>query len=707
MNVWMLKIASGSILAGVLAIAGTVGVPAAHETGPAQVGLVGQAQAGSDEVPPKPDAPILLYFPIVHLQAPIKPRVAWHLGGVSTAVAVQDHYAYLGQGAMLVVLDVADAARPHPVASVDLDGEVHQVLVADDHAYVMTDRVHVIDVADPNHPREVAGFGRYGYLAVANKLLYVAEGGYAAYGDNPPSLVIVDVAHPTQPREVARLPHPYTCSMSSMYIYDLVVNDGVAYMLSSNGIYRVDVRNATDPQPIVCDFDHRGRFAPAGRPGFGLVYQARTLTIVDTHQRDALTDVAEVEVCAGQADRIAMAVGASHYAYAVCEAPTETTVHVYDLAQPAQPRKVGALVLPLGGERTLSYLDMAVQGKRLYLTNAGTNLAILDISRASAPRLVGAYDNMKSVRAVAASAGLAYVLDDDTFPGHLHVLRVSRAQAPEELGTVRLPGEGFALASAGNRVYVIGARMAHADWWTNAGGFLSVVDVSQPDHPTEIGRRDFPDLPADIALLGDFAYMVSGWRGGSQTIGSSVLRVVDLSDPARPVTVFEDNRRSHLQSVATAGKHVFLANPGNESDSGLLVLDVSTPNQPRDVGHLSIPDVYQMDVYEHWLYVLGVSGTFSVVDIRDPAHPVALSRLNLPYVRSDYNPAVAAWDDHVFLHWGRLRVFDVSQPSRPMAIDALGESVAGSALAVDADLLYVAEDLRGLTMVDWRGDASR
>lgn len=701
------RIARGSLLATTLVIAGAVDVPAARETGPVHDGRsTGPAVAASVGVPPVDDQPAALYFPILYSQLSVKPRVVAHLGGLSTAVAVRDRFAFLGQGAQLVVLDVAEPARPTPVASLHLGSEVHQVLVAADRAYVMTDQVHVVDIAVPTQPREVTRFGRYGYLAVDNGQLYVAEAGYAAYGQDAPALIAYDLADPNGPREVSRLPHPITCSMAGFYVYDLAISDHIAYMLSSNGIYRVDVRNAAAPQPIVCDFDHRGRFAPAGRSGYGFVFEGRRLTVVDVRERETVKDLAEVEVCPGEADRIAVAVGSSHYAYAVCEATTATTVHVYDVEQPAKPREVGALALPLAGERTLSYLDLVVRAGRVYLANAGTNLAILDFSRPAAPRLLGTYDTVKRVPAVAAAGGVLYVLDGDAFPGHLRVLRADPGQSPVEIGQVPLPGVGVALASAGDRVVIVGVQMPHAGWWAQAKGFVSVIDVSRPQQPTEIGRLDVPEGPADVDVLGNVAFVVSGWSSGYAFDGGSRLRVIDLTDPTHPRSVFTERRGQDLRDVVAAGTHLFVADRSSSPEPALFVLDVSIPSQTREVARLALPDAGRLALQGQWLALIGDYGTFHVVDVRDPTRPRVLSQMRLSYLQTDYNPAVTTWGDQLFLDWGRLRVFDMSQPARPAQVGDLGTAAAGVALAADADRLYVAEDLRGLTLVDWRGDRS-
>jgi len=82
--------------------------------------------------------------------------IVGQIGGGARAVAVQGRYAYLGVGPRLVVVDVADPARPVPLGQTDvLPGVVSGVAVAGGYAYVAAGEggLVVVDVTDPAHPR--------------------------------------------------------------------------------------------------------------------------------------------------------------------------------------------------------------------------------------------------------------------------------------------------------------------------------------------------------------------------------------------------------------------------------------------------------------------------------------------------------------------------------------------------------------------------
>ena len=59
------------------------------------------------------------------------------IGGATSAVAVEGRYAYVGVGPRLVILDMADPARPTAVGqSAVLPGVIRGVAVAGSYAYV-------------------------------------------------------------------------------------------------------------------------------------------------------------------------------------------------------------------------------------------------------------------------------------------------------------------------------------------------------------------------------------------------------------------------------------------------------------------------------------------------------------------------------------------------------------------------------------------
>jgi len=671
--------AAGVVAAAVL---GSFG-PATAEAGPA----------------PDPSARHRAYLPVVFAQSTLAPRLVGWFGGASTTVAVPGRYAYVREGVRLVVLDLADRRAPVAVAGVAFSTDVAHIVLEGDRAYVVADGVHILDVRDPLVPRRIGHFGRSGFIVVDDGLAYVGEHGAALSGTGAPGLAVYDVADAAAVRELGRLAHPVACSMAGFFIRQLVVDDGVATMPSTNGLYRVDVHDPTRPWHIICDFDHYGRFLLTGRKGVGVVYGNRSLTVVDTRDAGEFRDRATFEVCTGESQTITIARATQRYVYAVCEHNGASTLHVVDIGEASAPRRKGSVALPLVGPRMVYGEDMVVAGQTLYLANAGESLVVVDVEKSATPRIEGVYASVQSVQRVVADGDLLYALDRDAFPGRLRVMRVETA-GPRVVGSATLPGTGSVVVVDGGVAYVAGSYEVYGSG-AGAPGYLSLFDVARPELPVEIAHVDLPAAPIDLALSDGVVYLVAG---------RDRLVVIDVRDLAYPRVVFDEPRGIDLGGVRVAGGHLFLADRGSgwnrdTEGSGLRVLDATTPAL-AEIGLLRLPDVAALEVEGERVILRGRSGGLAVVDVRDPARPALVSQDRQTVYGYADPPVFAVSGDYVFLAGdGPLRIVDVSRPGIQTEMARLDARVLAGDLAVVGDRLYAAAGTSGLAMVDWRGGA--
>ena len=87
-----------------------------------------------------------------------------------------------------------------------------------------------------------------------------------------------------------------------------------------------------------------------------------------------------------------------------------------------------------------------------------------------------------------------------------------------EVGFVDTPGNAVGVALWGGYAYV-------------AGGGFSVIDVSTPSAPVQVGFLDgFGGW--DVVVLGDYQFVT--WHGQEH---SSLLTVIDIQTPSAPVEV--------------------------------------------------------------------------------------------------------------------------------------------------------------------------
>jgi hypothetical protein len=180
------------------------------------------------------------------------------------AVAVEGRYAYVGVGPRLVVVDVADPARPvevgrtapfpAPVVAVTARGaRVYVGLAPRIDAVVPSGRgIRIVDASEPARPREVGVFDalRSGAaFAVDDRYLYVADG--------ERGLRVIDAADPARPVDIGRygeLPpqRPGERMPNPRYMADVAAGNGRAYVetTTAGGVGAVQVLDVADPSRI-------------------------------------------------------------------------------------------------------------------------------------------------------------------------------------------------------------------------------------------------------------------------------------------------------------------------------------------------------------------------------------------------------------------------------------------------------------------------
>jgi hypothetical protein len=103
---------------------------------------------------------------------------------------------------------------------------------------------------------------------------------------------------------------------------------------------------------------------------------------------------------------------------------------------------------------------------------------------------------------------------------------------------------------------------------------MRIIDVSDPARPREIGFFEGPGNVTSIAVVDQTAYLAD-YSGG--------LYIVDVSNPRKPRQIGRYGDFI-VGDVAIAGRYALLA------AGGLFVIDVSRPDRPKEVGGSSRSD---------------------------------------------------------------------------------------------------------------------
>ena len=562
----------------------------------------------------------------------------------------------VGSETGVTVVDVADASAPRRAGAVDLssrlgyDGVTRCVRFAGGHAYVVvpprleTDAwmLHVIDMSDPAAPRQV---GTFRATPVADpdpwvhpwKLsLHVADG--VAYVADGARLVIVDVRDSTEPRQIGAVAGafsevyavgslayvverselevldvrdpaaPHVLGRSAALpsgVEDVVVAGGHAYLACrAAGLQVVDVRDPSAPTLV-------GAFDPPRGMANGVDVVGEVAFVAD----DTALRIVDVSTPSAPRELGALPVGALNVVSdgATAFVGSGNTLRAVDVRDPAAPREVDAFPVPgenslvegvgLGeGVATIATSMMGLWVVR-YPTVAGPGATPTPAPAGHLAR-VGRLAGDVPASAVNVADDTAYVVEADLVRGAVAIVDVRDPGAPAVVGRLDPPGRATKAFASGGIAYVAG------------GPSVPVFDVSAPEAPIQVGEIDHQ--ASDIVVADRYAYCVGAgdWRD---------LRIYDVSDPRRPQPTGRGPDRMPCDTISVSGRYVYCA-----MDTDIVLLDVADPESPQVAGRWWVQPFGAKDVDVAAGYAFYVTwGTLVVVDVRDPALPVEVGRIDL------------------------------------------------------------------------------
>lgn len=261
---------------------------------------------------------------------------------------------------------------------------------------------------------------------------------------------------------------------------------------------------------------------------------------------------------------------------------------------------------PLGSVEGNTAFDLAATGNLVYVAAGLRGLLVVDASVPSEPAVVGSYDPPDSgyAKGVAVEGTVVYLAAG--FAG-LRIVDASDPSVPVELGSVSVDYCSDVAVRDG---------MAYL---ANASDGLLVVDVSDPREPETVGAYLY-NYAGRVSLGSHYAFVA----GGAGTCGS---RLLDVSDPARPVAV-DTPALPEFNEVAVVGRHAYLAKgchygEPKQTAGGFSVVDLEASGGPALVGSLELPGyATAVAVGGDLAFVAGVDRVFAV-DVGDPTLPVA------------------------------------------------------------------------------------
>jgi len=456
----------------------------------------------------------------------------------------------------LLVVDVTHAATPVLRGQSRLIGEGCSLSVSnsgsDDVAFIAAgkdgiERVHMVDLDTLEHLGVHDTSGQASDLVAVGPWIYLADGSGGFKILNSP-----DASGPmTESSDYQLQSSPYAAA---------VHNNSVHVAAGSSGLHTMDLSTPNEPVMLgvldtmleadiqrddVVNFFDVARLAKnwlaAGASLEGDIYKDNVVDPRDVAKlaadwliSDALDEVKDIEIS-----------GATAYL-----ANGRSGFQIVDISSPTEPIFLGDYAT------TGPACSVAVNGQKAIVAD-GVGVYLLDVANSLAPSVTGQWVSVWA-HDVAIDSSYGYVANGGS---GLAILNSSDASQVSSYDT---PGVAFAVAVAGNTVYV-----------ADGPGGVQVLDVSAPAAPSLISNFITDSSAVGVEIVGSRLYVAT----------DSGITVVDVSDPGHPVLYAKSEIPVKSLSTALSGSQIV----ASDNKGGLAILDI-TDYVPPPPGEASTPN---------------------------------------------------------------------------------------------------------------------
>ncbi|MDI9547835.1 MAG: hypothetical protein QM346_09555, partial [Chloroflexota bacterium] len=544
----------------------------------------------------------------------------------SFAVLICAACILLGGAAQAVAAQESSANSVHVESLASMGGSAAAYAAEGDYLFVGQGAgIAVFDVSVPNNPVEIAHYGPLDgavqHIAVQDHILY------AALGES--GLAIIDAATPTAMKTLARYPaHRAT----------YVAVDGKRVYLADNEdrlLRLVDVRKPAAPTLL-------GTFAPNASVRAMSVAGNRVFLSLSTYglQIVDVTDPASPKSVAHHTSLMTSQAVEFVGGYAIV-IEWDSDARIYDFSNPAVLKKLAVL-------DRVNALDVRAS----YAYALGWDgLTVWDLSDPANPvQLLVRQGSVADGERIFVTKNRAFIIDSSD---DIVVFDLSQPTVPLEVGSLSMAASEARLAS------MDGSRLVAA-----SGSKLTAYDLAELGNTVQDAPYSLSGQAMALTVCGQWAFVAVD--GGK--LGLEIVHIEAAGELKRIGFLATD---AAIRKLFCSGAYVY----AQQSDR-FLVIDVSNPAKPRQVGSYAVPaGVRAMALDPPRAYVADEADALHIVDISGSppgaAQPRLLGTYSDPqsYVRIH---TLAAGDGHVYLGRGdQIDVVDVSDAAHPRKLGSL------------------------------------
>ncbi len=271
--------------------------------------------------------------------------------------------------------------------------------------------------------------------------------------------------------------------------------------------------------------------------------------------------------------------------------------------------------------------------------------------------------------------------------GALVILDISNIEKPTEVGRITVHGQARELYASEGYAYI-----AQDDYG------LSIIDVSDPWNPREV---NFYDADASsVCVVGHYAYVAGAGR----------ILILDIANPRNPIQVglyeiVAPHAASKIQVVGHYAYAIGNYSTGTGYSRTLSIIDMADPKKPHEVGFYTVSDkssefLFDLHISGKYAYLANSRSGLHIIDVSNPQNP---SEVGIFSYSGKEIYAVHAVGNYAYLSTGGaegLIVIDISDPTHPFGTGVLQQYTYAWGIYADSRFVYMADMWRGLRIID-------
>ena len=260
-----------------------------------------------------------------------------------------------------------------------------------------------------------------------------------------------------------------------------------------------------------------------------------------------------------------------------------------------------------------------------------------------------------------------------------------------------------------------------------SGSYISLIDISTPETPTEISKILMPSIVKSILIDGDYAYVANSESGlqivdiknvtGLSIVGSldndesslklfkkgnlvylanerGGVQIVDVSQPSAPQALGSYSSGYETNDVFVEGDYAYLADSWN----GLVIVDVTDPSNPTFKGKMNEEILGCCILVKDDYAYLGSSNGLVIINISDMSNPQKVAQQNMGRMKHE----LLLSDGYVYLTATQngLMIVNVTDPLNPSLVSTFDTKTFARGVAKKDDLVLVTDSYSGLHILN-------